>query len=103
MNEQETRFRIRKKGDRYQLDKLQDSRVIKSWTLNPKKLGEMFECPLENSPKVSKIDEQNEQKGSQTFAYDVLSEPAKMDTSSLKKEDVHEELNKLMGDVYELK
>lgn len=60
------RFRIRKKGDRYALDKLEGTEVIKSWTLNPEKLGKLMECPQENGLKVSNIEEQNEIKGGQT-------------------------------------
>lgn len=74
------RFRIRKKGDRYALDKLENTKVIKSWTLNPDKIGKILECPTENDVKVSKNIGESDNNDNQKFAYQILNEADKTDT-----------------------
>lgn len=69
--------RIRKKGDYYVLEELKDSKVIRSWTLNPKKLLEMFKCPTENNLNMSKKEGENVKYDNQNFAQDFLNEHEK--------------------------
>lgn len=93
----EIRYRIRKKGKYFQLDKLINGEVNKSWTLNPFKLAQMFECPTDNGQKVSTIAGEENKNEPQKFSQSSLNELPK--TGQPTAEDVKNELNKLMKDI----
>ena len=91
---------IRKKGEVYLIE--QDRKGMK--VINPKDAEWVYQCLIygashKNEVLASFSTKENNEKPSEKFAYEILNDLQNKDANGLNKEDVHKELNKLMGDI----